>query len=1201
MISDLKFILKIVLFLLPFLLFVFFNSLSNMKKRIRSRQLFMPPAALLYSVILFIFMNKISDFCLDLLKRATGLLEKLNLQAAADFLRNFYTSSIVLVMLILFNTAAIVAYVIIKRILTAALSKIPIKEDSVKGKIVSVFYTYDEQDDCWYIKPHLGQARTFLKTAYYGGLPVIIIAFVVSSLLMKKGLITAPFYPVFAVIVIGEIAFFADGLRKDEETKDISVSEDSASRKVLYPLLRKPLRNLFGDKLSSEGTSFSDDGISGASIDDILGDIVSEGGHLGRNYASFIRTKMEHGLKPNADYVRSGYDLSSGKSLLFNTPFYDKLTPYVFYAMSRELMSGGKVLIVLGRHGTQEDLKEWCRRGMLEVSNVPNLWRISELDGKEYEEDEMPDIGIVSRSSVHDLEVHRNNLGFLNKVGFAFIVEPSRLVTTAQIGLNLLIKCCGNERKITFCSVDQNCDGLVDSLSHILMTNITEVSATEYPHGMSSYMCWTADGDYLQHRIVPGVSRYLGIGTELSIAALKNQVKQAVWYGGESFPVLDIHWIAKQYYYDLLDYADLPTTQETFDKYFQTSFNMCNERMSDYSFIVVEDERSNVFETKRNFATIADKQGFVNVISSEYMLREYMTGNTQLFNADAKAIPFITADYARTKRNVVLTLCLKLCIDGVKEQDLKKELLMLGISSDDPGTDLWNEICRLFGADEDCERDLCGNPIISVPADNKAGRISFEKSSTMLFSRKYSVQSGVFESIYLIENKSFAGIILDDLQNAGYIAEQGDDNCYIGTELKGHIYQKYLPGQFFTLNGKYYEMVSVTADNKILVRRASEHINGRLSYRQVRKYSINRLTDSRSMGSLKTVNGIDIYSQFADFTVSTPAYWRMMAYNDFKNGDLVELNGVPERRYFNKQVIKLDFSKLGDKFSDEIRMTLAAVMNEVFVTLFADNQPFICAVTPGKHDIPITYSVEFGSDLAVSDKCIFIIEDSQLDIGLLVAVERNIKRILQIVSDYLDWNGEMTEDSKREEELVSQEIKSVDEAFEKIAADAVADEKPKKKCIFARFFAWIKSLFGKKKKKEAEKAPADSDGQSDKQESGTEEPATDTPDPNAVPEESAPSGAEAETKAEEAEPKKKRGLFGAIKSLFKKKNRDKGEEAQPAPDPEPTDTENGSGTESTPAGETEADEESAPADETPAEEAAAQSTTTDENEESEDE
>ena len=48
---------------------------------------------------------------------------------------------------------------------------------------------------------------------------------------------------------------------------------------------------------------------------------------------------------------------------------------------------------------------------------------------------------------------------------------------------------------------------------------------------------------------------------------------------------------------------------------------------------------------------------------------------------------------------------------------------------------------------------------------------------------------------------------------------------YIGTELKGHVYQKYMPGQFFTLNGKYYEMVSAATDDRIFRLLAGEEIS----------------------------------------------------------------------------------------------------------------------------------------------------------------------------------------------------------------------------------------------------------------------------------------------------------------------------------------------------------------------------------------
>ncbi len=1056
--SDLKFFIELTVSFLPFILFAFLNSKANVKKENRNRQYAMPVIAVVYSAVLLIFLNQLAKLCMDLFLKLADLFDKFNISVIANFIRNLHSSWGIYLELVLFNTAALLLYVIIKRILTAILGKIKVHRNTFIGSVVELFYSYDEMDDRWYIKAHYGQACTFIKTAYYGSCFASGLALLISCGLCMNHLVSAPFYPVFAVIIIGEMAFFVDGLSADARKSDLAVQADNSRHIAMYPLLRKPLKALFGDKLSAEGTTVNNGGVTGGAIEDVLVGLKKDGGHIGRNYAAFIRRKMETGLKPNVDYVRCGYDLATGKSLLFNTPFYDKLNPYVFYAMNRELLTGGKILIVLGRHGTEEDLQRWSAAGMKAVSNIPDLWKISVLSDKKVNEDDLPDIGIISRSGVHDLDIHKNNLPFLKTVSFVIVVEPSRLVTTAQIGLNLLIKCCGKDRSITFCSVDRNCDGLVDALSHILMTNITEVSATEYPHGMSSYMYWTADDDYLQHRILPGVSRCLGMGTELSMVALKNQVKKTVWYGGEAFPVKDARWIAKQYYYDLLDYAKLPTNQETFDKCFQTSFNMCDERVSDYSFITVEDDRNNLFEIRRNFATIAEQQGFVNVISSEYMLREYMSSNTEVFTADAKAIPYITADYARTKRNAILSLCLLLCIDTVKEEILNRQMVMLNIDTKDPATEIWKEICVIFGDEEIADKQ--GMPILSVKT--RDGRtVQFEKDSTILFKRAYSVESGKFESVYTIENTDFSHIILDDLQNASYIAEQESKDVYIGTELKGHVYQKYMPGQFFTLNGKYYEMVSTATNNRILVRRASEHIGGRLSYRQVRNYTIHHLEDSSSMGALKSVNNIDIHYQYADFSVDTPGYWKLCAHNDFDNGDLVKVNGVPTRDYHHKQVLKFDFSKLGDAFTDSVRMTLTNLLNEVFVTLFADNQPFISAVTPGNYDAPLTYSLNLEEDLEAAEKCIFIIEDSQLDIGLLIAVERNVNRILQIISDYLAWNDEQIAESIRKQNEPAAE--KVSDGFDVYAEDAPQE---KKKGFFGRIGAWFKNLFKKKDKKQ---------------------------------------------------------------------------------------------------------------------------------------
>jgi hypothetical protein len=145
---------------------------------------------------------------------------------------------------------------------------------------------------------------------------------------------------------------------------------------------------------------------------------------------------------------------------------------------------------------------------------------------------------------------------------------------------------------------------------------------------------------------------------------------------------------------------------------------------------------------------------------------------------------------------------------------------------------------------------------------------------------------------------------------------------------------------------------------------------------------------------------------------------------------------------------------------------LTNLLNEVFVTLFADNQGLISAVTPGSYEAPLTYSLGLGEGLEDAEKCIFIIEDSQLDIGLLIAVERNINRILQIIADYLAWNEEQIAASLRKKEAPV--TKTPSEAFDVYSED----KKEKKKGIFKRFGQWFKSLFKKKRKGETDEAAA---------------------------------------------------------------------------------------------------------------------------------
>lgn len=614
---------------------------------------------------------------------------------------------------------------------------------------------------------------------------------------------------------------------------------------------------------------------------------------------------------------------------------------------------------------------------------------------------------------------------FFCKVEFVFVLEPSLLITTAQIGLHTIAELCGEEEKKTvYCLCDKNCDGLVDAMSHILMTSLTEVFATKKYKGTLSYMCWEADGEYLHHRQVPDVARYLGMGTELSFAALKNQVSRTFWYGGSAFPVTDMQWIAQQYYYDLMKYADLPTSQEVMESCFLTTPNFWSAEINKNNYFTVEDESFNMYEILREFSTRSTEQGFVNVISSAYLLKEYMADNGSIFETDAKAIPYIVADFARTTRNVILVLLLLMSEYGVDEEKIRKEFALAGLPIYHIRKQLWYEIFRTFSTVKS---------LAEIPKEyRQAVETVFTRTLTLPDStvikeenviktqQRYSVELGRMQTVYFLTDKKLTKYFVSGTKSASYISEdEKGERYYLGAELCDHIYQRLLPKQFFTYSGKYYEMLYVTSAQQVLVRRAADHINGRPSYRQIRHYHISAWKTAETIGAVQQTETMTITRMYADFSVQTDGYFAMNVFNDFSHAEKIIFQGeksrIPDRSYLNKAILKITLPS--DGLNDKVRYTVALLINEIFRTLFAENSPYIVALTDISHIdnncavSPLTYDVTLPLE-SEEKSSIFIVEDSHLDMGLLVAVERNLKRIFRIMQDYLLWNTEKLQNSR---------------------------------------------------------------------------------------------------------------------------------------------------------------------------------------------
>ena len=200
------------------------------------------------------------------------------------------------------------------------------------------------------------------------------------------------------------------------------------------------------------------------------------------------------------------------------------------------------------------------------------------------------------------------------------------------------------------------------------------------------------------------------------------------------------------------------------------------------------------------------------------------------------------------------------------------------------------------------------------------------------------------------------------------------------------------------------------------------------------------------------IAGMHIVRQYADIRVETPAYWKLDQYNNFAGGSVVSINGVPNRVYQAKQLLRITLPDRDGMLTKEICGTVALLFNEIFRTLFAENQPYIAAVMPGEAAAPTTYSLQGENGTELEDGCIYIIEDSQLDLGLLVTVQRSLNRIFSILCDYLDWHMEAMD--------LSMNPPPAQEPPDFTAPPAEEEPQPKKG-FFRRLFQKIGNFFRK--------------------------------------------------------------------------------------------------------------------------------------------
>lgn len=932
----------------------------NYKRQNRARQAVMPVIAIVYDILAIIYL----------------MLHDSDIHKLNQFYQTLTGCDVAIANILLFG-----GYLIIKIICLCVLRKI-FQDTERMQKITDLFYVYDDETGNFFLRETQTDTRYIAKGFAWGSTGLTIALLAASWIGGTDKWTFNYFFPAAVTVVLWELWYYINGLTKEEYMTSIGGHSASYRKVSSFYRIREIYEKLFPGQILSAHTGCEYAASVGTT--DMLREQELSEDRIDQIVARYFNTYGER-EKFEADYVQAVNQMMHGKSTISFNPFYRDQGKYLVLPIISALLKGKKCIVVCGRRSITCDVPEWLREQLRAYTRLQSMWRVEQLDA------DTPDceIGVLDFSHIYDVNVLETNRKFFEASGFILLLEPSLMVNTGQVGLSLIAEeaqSAGNQP--VYCVCDRYTDGLVDTLSHLLKTEFTDVLAMPVPRCTYTGVSWNADGDYMRQRFFDKQTRFLGNGLELAAVAVKNQIPRVTWFGETKAPVRDIKWLAGQNFATICRYMNLPVQQKSLYEKIRFVPNLWCTEAEKQQFVLVEDEFCNMFSVMRAFLSRSEEQAFVNVLSENYLLRDYMRCNQHVFRANPYAVPSFVPDYVRSARNVMVKLLILMAIREVSEEEITDALELAGISVREP----YQALCEL----------------LEKYTDSPAGLLQIRTAITN------EDAAAMHKSNYFhIPEENFIRHFSDSLKTAYYIVEdEKREREYIDAKMFGHVTQTLLPGQFVTYDGKYYQAVRIHPSVGVVLQRASDHYDGRRYYRQIRKYMLSELREDEAVYDRNIMDfKVTVYP--CDIHVETPGYLELKDAGDLRSakeiffGDEIGEYSC-DRHYIRKNILRI---RLKDTDIAE-QFTMSVLLGELIRSLFPNAWHYLAVLTKEPEGLEgmLNYML-YDSEGEMEEHAIYIVEDSDMDLGLLEAVNRNLEKIFELMADFLDWHFDKMRES----------------------------------------------------------------------------------------------------------------------------------------------------------------------------------------------
>lgn len=841
-------------------------------------------------------------------------------------------------------------------------------------------------------------------------------------------------FPICALICVQSLANYLGGplgaVSQDEMHGEIV----KGARRSNFAIAREHLKETFPDALLYDSSSCLPE--HRYSPDTTLAAFERAGDMQDLSAAAYFRELASRGFPVDQDYVIAASELEKKKNILIRNPFYQDLGPYLAYPLSQALMNQKKILVLCGGNENAGAIHTWLNSILDQQNRFEDKWKIRELD------DLTPDanVGILSYASLYNPEILQRNQRFFEQCEYVVLLHPSRVLTTMQTPLSVLADLVREgENEPVFCVVDQNLNGLSDTIAHVLKILIDADFTMTADASEQTLMIWDADADFQSIERFERQTRFFGAGTEIGAQAISVQVSKTNWMSESRLPVADIQNFAAQNFRSINKVMQVEGGQAALKEKLQVSTSFWDLPRENAEFLILEDEARNPFALARKFASRGNQEVFLNVLSENYLLRDYFCANAKVFFSDPNAVPSLVPDYANTPRNVLLKLILRMLISPLSEHEIALEFDLAGIPYQNPEQTLFSLLHTYTFASTDL-----------FEVETRKQPNAFSRPETTLY---FSIRPSKFEEYFSRTLKTANYVLEDESKSSGVL----------DAKLFSLVLQTILPGQFVNYEGKAYLVKRISPENGVILRRAADLVKSRTSYRQLRRYSIPK-ADEMVQTAKKSVGGFVFTRYEATISVETGGYLEMDRNGDYRQSRFVDLSIDPAsaqfgRTYKNKTLLTIQFPNASQQ---DLEQT-ALLMEEILCSVMPEGQPYLSLLAaPAYEDEKYTETkaeqdwyeawkqnqefvmpeTRYDSSASITpamkavermqmmqgegleDGLLYVVEDSDLDLGLLDEFEKYFFSLLGILQDYLRWSLENNEkpadplDFKAEEENV---------------------------------------------------------------------------------------------------------------------------------------------------------------------------------------